>query len=101
MALCTRQVSASEIARRIGVSRAVLYKWKDEIIGNSAYQTMRKHNEPSLGAERDAGGSRPTEPGNTPPVDGAGYSEKGGGNHKKRPRHQYQSPEQQRKNKDY
>ena len=54
MALCTRQVSASEIARRIGVSRAVLYKWKDEIIGNSAYQTMRKHNEPSLEAERDA-----------------------------------------------
>lgn len=54
MALCTRHVSASEIARRIGVSRAVLYKWKDEIIGNSAYQTMRKHNEPSLEAERDA-----------------------------------------------
>nr|WP_252964849.1 IS3 family transposase [Shigella sonnei] len=54
MALSTRQVSASEIARRIGVSRAVLYKWKDEIIGNSAYQTMRKHNEPSLEAERDA-----------------------------------------------
>ncbi len=54
MALCTRQVSASEIARCIGVSRAVLYKWKDEIIGNSAYQTMRKHNEPSLEAERDA-----------------------------------------------
>ena len=26
MALCTRQISASEIARRIGVSRAVLYK---------------------------------------------------------------------------
>ncbi|NWP33683.1 transposase, partial [Escherichia coli] len=54
MALCTRQVSASEIARRIGVSRTVLYKWKDEIISNSAYQTMRKHNEPSLEAERDA-----------------------------------------------
>ncbi|EER9344905.1 TPA: transposase [Escherichia coli] len=54
MALCTRQVSTSEIARHIGVSRAVLYKWKDEIIGNSAYQTMRKHNEPSLEAERDA-----------------------------------------------
>ncbi len=48
MALCTRQVSDSEIVRRIGVSRAVLYKWKDEIIGNSAYQTIRKHNEPSL-----------------------------------------------------
>ena len=26
----------------------------DKIIGNSAYQTMRKHNEPSLEAERDA-----------------------------------------------
>ncbi len=46
-----------------------------------------------------AGGSRPTESGNTPPADGAGYSEKGGGNHKKTG-HQYQSPEQQRKNKD-
>ena len=54
MALCTRQVSASEIAWHIGVSRAVLYKWKDEIIGNSAYQTIRKHNEPSQEAERDA-----------------------------------------------
>lgn len=27
---------------RIGVSRTILYKWKDEIIGNSAYQTMCK-----------------------------------------------------------
>lgn len=35
MALSIRQVSASEIARRIGVSREVLYKWKDEIIGIS------------------------------------------------------------------
>ena len=96
-------IAASEIAKRIGVSRAVLYKWKDEIIGNSAYQTMRKHNEPSLEAERDAlrGGSRPTESGNTPPADGAGYSEKSGGNHIKSPGHQYQSLEQQRKNKDY
>ena len=42
--LCTRRVSASEVARRIGASREVLYKLKDEIIGNSPYQTMRKHN---------------------------------------------------------
>lgn len=54
MALCTRRVSASEIARNIGVSRTVLYKWKDEITGNSAYQTMRKHNVASLEEERDA-----------------------------------------------
>lgn len=46
------------------------------------------------------GRKSPTESGNTPPADGAGYSEKGGGNHKKRPGHQYQSPEQQRENED-
>ncbi len=41
-----------------------------------------------LEAERDAlrEGSRPTESGNTPPANGAGYSEKGGGNHKKKTR---------------
>lgn len=54
MELCTRRVSASEVARRIGLSRTVLYKWRDEIIGNRAYQTMRKHKEPSLEAKRDA-----------------------------------------------
>lgn len=54
MELCTRHVPASEIARNIGVSRTVLYKWKDEIIGNEAYQAMRKHKAPSLEEERDA-----------------------------------------------
>lgn len=54
MALCTRDLPAREIARNIGVSRAVLYKWKDEIIGDVAYQNMRKHKKPSLMAERDA-----------------------------------------------
>lgn len=54
MALCTRHVPASEIARNIGISRTVLYKWKDEIIGDEAYQSMRKHEKPSLTEERDA-----------------------------------------------
>lgn len=54
MKLCTRRISASEVARHTGVSRAVLYKWKDEIIGNRACQTVRKHNKLSLEAERDA-----------------------------------------------
>lgn len=53
MELCARRVSASEVVRRIGGIRAVLYKWKYEIIGNSAYQTMHKHNKPSLEAELD------------------------------------------------
>ncbi len=40
MELCTRRVSASEVARRIGVSRAVLYKWKDEIIALRVQLTL-------------------------------------------------------------
>ncbi|ECH9259084.1 IS3 family transposase [Salmonella enterica subsp. enterica] len=54
MELCTRHVPAREIARNIGISRTVLYKWKDEIIGDEAYQSMRKHEKPSLTEERDA-----------------------------------------------
>lgn len=54
MALCTRHVPAREIARNIGISRTVLYKWKDEIIGDEDYQSMRKHERPSLTEERDA-----------------------------------------------
>lgn len=53
MALCTRHEPASEIARNIGISRTVLYKWKDEIIGDEAYQSMCKHEKPSLTEERD------------------------------------------------
>nr|ULG19938.1 transposase [Yersinia frederiksenii] len=52
--LCTRRVSAREISQNIGVSRTVLYKWKDEIIGDEAYQNMRKHREPSPAKEREA-----------------------------------------------
>ncbi|EIR0277841.1 hypothetical protein LI811_002076 [Salmonella enterica] len=31
-----------------------MYKWKDEIIGGEAYQSMRKHESSSLTEERDA-----------------------------------------------
>lgn len=41
-------------SRNIGISRTVLYKWKDEIIGDEAYQSMRKHEKPSLTEECDA-----------------------------------------------
>ncbi|EBS5765058.1 IS3 family transposase [Salmonella enterica subsp. enterica serovar Enteritidis] len=54
IALCTRNVSAREISQNIGVNRTVLYKWKDEIIGDEAYQNMRKHRELSPSEERDA-----------------------------------------------
>ncbi len=32
----------------------VLYKWKDEIIGNEVYQNIRQHRDPSPAQERDA-----------------------------------------------
>lgn len=41
MELCTRRVSVSEVTRRTGASRTVLYKWNDEIISNSAYQNIK------------------------------------------------------------
>ena len=86
MALCTRQISASEIARRIGVSRAVLINGKMKL--SATVLTRLCVNITNLPGGRTrciAGGSRPTESGNMPPTDGAGYSEKGGGNHKKDP----------------
>lgn len=35
--LCMRDTAAREIAQNIGVSRQVLYKWKDELLGDEAY----------------------------------------------------------------
>lgn len=40
--LCQREGSAQQVAQEIDVSRPLLYKWKDELIGNEAYQSMRK-----------------------------------------------------------
>ena len=38
--LCTRTTPAKKIAQNVGVSRQVLYKWKDEAIGDETYQSM-------------------------------------------------------------
>jgi len=40
--LCARRGSALDIAKKVGVSRPVLYKWKDQLLGDEAYQSMRK-----------------------------------------------------------
>lgn len=40
--LCTRNKPAREIAQHVGVSRQLLYKWKDELVGDEAYRSMRK-----------------------------------------------------------
>lgn len=50
----TGNILAQKIAQDVGVSRQVLYKWKDEAIGDETYQSMRKNDAPSLIQERDA-----------------------------------------------
>ncbi|HCM4479886.1 TPA: IS3 family transposase [Salmonella enterica subsp. enterica serovar Java] len=52
--LCTRTIPAQKIAQDVGVSRQVLYKWKDEAIGDETYLSMRKNDDPSFIQERDA-----------------------------------------------
>lgn len=52
--LCTRDTPAVQVAQNVGVSRPLLYKWKDEIIGDEAYRTMRKRSQTSADEELDA-----------------------------------------------
>jgi len=40
--LSDRRGSAREIAENVGVSRPMLYKWKDQVLGKKAYLSMRK-----------------------------------------------------------
>lgn len=42
--LCDRHGSARKVAENIGVSRPMLYKWKDQLLGDEAYRSMRKRN---------------------------------------------------------
>ncbi len=59
--------TASEIARRIGVSRAVLYKWKMKLSATVLTRLCVNITNLPWGRTRCvAGGSRPTESGNTP-----------------------------------
>ncbi|WP_413730901.1 transposase [Sodalis sp. RH22] len=51
---CMRRIPARVIAQKLGVSRQVLYKWKDEMLGDEAYQSMRKRNVASPEDTRDA-----------------------------------------------
>lgn len=52
--LSSREGPAREIAEQVGVSRPMLYKWKDEFLGNEAYQSMRKRSEVASDDERAA-----------------------------------------------
>ena len=43
--LCTRDITAQEIAQKVAVCRPTLYKWKDQLLGRDAPATMKRHND--------------------------------------------------------
>lgn len=53
-ALCHQLGTALKVAQNIGVSVPVLYKWKKDLIGDEAYQSMRKCKPGSPDKNQDA-----------------------------------------------
>jgi transposase InsO family protein/transposase-like protein len=52
--LCSRQGAASAVAKEVGVSRAMLYKWKDQLLGDETGLPMKRSNDSLPGDERTA-----------------------------------------------
>lgn len=52
--LCSRQGAASAVASRVGVSRQVLYKWKDQLLDDETLSAMKRHKDPLPGDEQTA-----------------------------------------------
>lgn len=50
--LCTRQISAREIAQKLAVSRPTLYKWKNQLLGREAPSSMKHPNQSPQDRER-------------------------------------------------
>ena len=50
--LCTRQANAQAVAQKLGVSRGVLYKWKNQLLGRQAPASMKPNNDPPPDPER-------------------------------------------------
>lgn len=51
--LYTRNKPVLEIAQHVGVSRQLLYKWKDELVGDEGYRSIRKRKIPSETEDMD------------------------------------------------
>ncbi|QYD67993.1 IS3 family transposase [Paraburkholderia edwinii] len=49
--LCTRDESASVVAQRAGVSRPLLYNWKNQLLGREAPASMRRQKKPAPNLE--------------------------------------------------
>lgn len=52
ISLCTRTGSAKDVAKKYGVTRAALYKWKDDLLGKGASALVREKDQP-LPDDRD------------------------------------------------
>jgi len=52
--LCAREGSAAAVADRIGTSRGVLYKWKNELIGRESAKAMKSSKKLSFSNDKEA-----------------------------------------------
>lgn len=53
IALCTRSGSAKDVAKEHGVSREVLYSWKNDLLGKGDILTLAKKNDRQLPDDKD------------------------------------------------
>lgn len=53
MALCLRQGSAQEVAQTLGVSRPLLYNWRNQLLSNEALALMKRQKDTQPSPERD------------------------------------------------
>lgn len=52
--LCSRDVASSAIAEEFGVSRQILYKWRDQLLGGEVGPRMKHRKIPPADGEREA-----------------------------------------------
>src|SRR5262249_53415906 len=50
--LCAREESARVVARKAGVSRPMLYNWKNQLLGREVPASMKRHKKPAPDHER-------------------------------------------------
>ncbi|ABI56878.1 IS3 family transposase [Alkalilimnicola ehrlichii MLHE-1] len=51
--LCSRQDPATKVAKNLGVSRQVLYKWTDQLLGDEANPRMKRRDDEVLPLEQE------------------------------------------------
>ena len=51
---CTREGSATDVAKKFDISSVTLYKWKKQLLGEEELKTMNKSRKQTLSDDRDA-----------------------------------------------